>query len=143
MEYEFIDYVATPGEKHMGIAEIRIDRRYVLRMKVMIGNNGGMFVFCASYKMGKMGDKDHYVAAFEFDSNTEKKKVSDFIIDEVVRRQSKPVATLNHNQSALNSPQPTQSPQGYQMSPPPQNSYQAQGKAPNPQYNQYEQNPPF
>ena len=88
--YEFLDFTATPNEKHVGIAKIRIDRRFMVRLKIMNKKDGGLFAVSASYKLGSQDGKDNYVNAFEFDSNDERGKVNHFVIQNVVERLNGP-----------------------------------------------------
>lgn len=83
--FEFMDYVATPAEKHHGIVRIKAFGKIVLRYKIMPKKDGsGWFPICASYKIpGPEGDS--YVSAFVLDSNSDKEDVEALIRANVKR----------------------------------------------------------
>lgn len=82
---EFLNYTATPNEKHLGIVTIRIDKRFIVRMKLMQRDDGALFVVSGSFKVGKTGEKDTYVSSFSFDSNYEKDEAITFILKNVAQ----------------------------------------------------------
>lgn len=79
--YEFLGYVPTPGEKHLGIATIKLWGRLILRFKIIPSKDGTTFFpGCASYKMPDLtGSGDYYAEAFMLDSRSEHQNVMDFI----------------------------------------------------------------
>lgn len=90
---EFLSFVKTPGEKHIGIATIRLDRRFIFRFKIApSAHANSLWITKAAYKAGIRPDgKDNYEEAFEFDSSFEKKHIDAFVEDHVN-------AVLNQNQ---------------------------------------------
>ena len=76
---EFINFIATPNEKHLGIATIRIDRRFMVRYKIAQAKNGnGFFPSAASFKITD-DQGERYVSAFMVDSNFEKEEIEEII----------------------------------------------------------------
>lgn len=76
IKIEFVDYVLTPGEKHLGVATINFNDQLYLRYKVQPGKDGkGHFFSPASHKM----PGDTYVPSFVIDSNFVKEKISTVI----------------------------------------------------------------
>lgn len=66
MKIEFSEYKATPGEKHLGIASVKLDDIILLRYKVHPGKDGkGYFFQSASHKMSET----EYVPSFLLNSN--------------------------------------------------------------------------
>lgn len=78
--FEWMKFIRTPGEKHLGIAVIRYERRFIFRFKVMPSDHGGYWVTSASMKTGTANGKDKYEAAFSFDSDYEKSQLTDFVL---------------------------------------------------------------
>ncbi len=79
MSFEFIEYVPTPGEKHLGIAKVKCWGRIVLRYKIVPTKDGsGYFPVPASYKLVENGT-DRYVPAFILDSNSDKEDLEGLI----------------------------------------------------------------
>lgn len=75
MEIKFIKYTSTPGEKHLGIAEIDLGGIIVLRYRVMPGKDGkGFFVATAAYKIG-----EDYISSFSIDSRSMHDKIVELI----------------------------------------------------------------
>lgn len=82
---EFLNYIPTPNEKHLGIATIRIDKRIILRYKIVPMKEGsGYFPTASSYKITEDG-VDRYIPAFILDSNFEKEEVESLIKSNVKR----------------------------------------------------------
>jgi hypothetical protein len=80
-EYEFLNIVATPNEKHAGIATIRVNRSIVLRFKIVPKKDGsGYFPTCASYKVPDGTGSDKYVEAFMLDSRSENDDVISLVM---------------------------------------------------------------
>jgi hypothetical protein len=116
--FEFMGWNATPGEKHMGIATIRLERRFIIRFKVAPSSNGqGLWVTVASYKTGTKPDgKDAYESAFEFDSSYERKQAESFIESQVQAIISRPNPNASPSAFAAPNyyqPQATMSPPSY------------------------------
>lgn len=82
---EFLSFVKTPGEKHIGIATIRLDRRFIFRFKIApSAHANSLWITKAAYKAGTRQDgKDNYEEAFEFDSSFEKKHIDSFVEENV------------------------------------------------------------
>lgn len=103
---EFLEFVKTPGEKHIGIATVRLDRRFVFRFKVSPSvNANSIWITKAAYKCGTRQDgKDNYEDAFEFDSSFEKKHIESFVEENVNRILSQ----VQAQHSAFQAPQQQQ-----------------------------------
>lgn len=113
MELKFLRYDATPGEKHLGVATIRIEEgiRIILRFKVVPKEHGGYYYQPASHKVS-VATKDVYYPAFSLDSTYEYDEVKAFIAENVDRILSQ------QNNSVFGSPAPVQSPnQPYRIAP--------------------------
>lgn len=83
-QFEFLEFVATPNEKHLGIATIKAFGKIILRYKIIPNKDGtGYFVGCASYKMPGIAGGDQYEEAFMLDSNYEMKQVTSLILANV------------------------------------------------------------
>lgn len=66
MNVKFVDYVLIPGEKHLGIASVIVDDKFLFRFKAQPGKDGkGMYFQPASHKM----PDESYVPSFVIDSN--------------------------------------------------------------------------
>ena len=65
---KFKRYIATPGEKHLGIAEVYY-KDILLRYKISPGKEGGWYVQPASHKINDFGE-ERYVPSFRIDSIT-------------------------------------------------------------------------
>ena len=77
--YEFMNFTKTPTEKHLGIATVRIDKKYIVRFKIVPNKDGnGFFPASASFKIIE-DSADKYVPAFMMDSNYEKEELESFI----------------------------------------------------------------
>ena len=58
--FEFLDYMPTPNEKHLGIATVMLFGRVFHKYKILPAKDGkGFFPVPASYKVG-----DNYIHAF-------------------------------------------------------------------------------
>lgn len=79
--YEFLSYIPTPGEKHLGVVTIRCWGKIVLRYKINAGvNPGSWFGTISSIKQG-IGEngKDNYEKSFVIDSSYEAEQIKKFI----------------------------------------------------------------
>lgn len=70
---KFKRYIATPGEKHLGIAEVYY-KDILLRYKVIPGKEGGWYLQPSSHKINDFGE-DRYVPSFMIDSRTADEEV--------------------------------------------------------------------
>ena len=76
---EFLSFIKTPAEKHLGIAAIRVDKRFIFRFKIQQNPKGeGYFTNAPSIKID-----DAYFAAFQFDSSYEADEVRKFVLSNV------------------------------------------------------------
>ncbi len=76
---EFLAFAKTPNEKHLGIATIRYDRKFVFRYKIMINPKGeGYFLNAPSLKID-----ENYYPAFQFDSAYESDEIKKFVLENV------------------------------------------------------------
>jgi hypothetical protein len=77
-KFEFLNYIPTPGEKHLGIATVRIYGKIIFRFKIVPTKDGTSFFPAApSVKIGE-GDQP-YKSAFEMDSRSEHEELNDMI----------------------------------------------------------------
>jgi hypothetical protein len=91
---EFLRYEPTPGERHLGIATIRLYSKIVLRYKIVPTKDGaGFFPAPASYKIPAInGEEERYISAFTLDSQCEKEELDSFIKAHVKSHLGKPLA---------------------------------------------------
>lgn len=81
---EFLEYIETPGEKHLGIAVIRYEKAIIFRFKISPNaENGGVFCNAQALKIGEKNGKPDYAKAFEFDSTYESKSIIKFTTEKV------------------------------------------------------------
>lgn len=124
---EFLKWIPVTGEKHVGIAIVRYERRFIFRFKILPSEQGGYWATTASLKTGVYNGKDKYENAFSLDSDYEKDALNEFVIENVMAHMNR----VNPMQPAsVFSPQP--------VAQPPQQ--------PNPNYGHYQQpqqQPPF
>ncbi len=79
---EFLNYTPTPTEKHLGVATVRYDRKFILRYKIAPNPKGeNLFVNAPSLKVDD-SDKP-YKPAFEIDSKYESEELEKFILQNV------------------------------------------------------------
>lgn len=136
---EFLKYEETPGEKHFGIATVRLYGKVVLRYKIVPNRDGtGFFPCAASYKMPAAGgEPERYVPSFILDSNSEKDEVEGIIKAHVKHHMTKHSTQQQNGQhgpsgaeyrpstAMPSTPQGNQSYAGQQNWPPQQQTYQA------------------
>ena len=91
--FEFMKFIEVQGEKHLGIAVIRYERRFIFRFKIMPSDQGGYWVTSASMKIGTANGKDKYEPAFSLDSDYEKSQMTDFVLACVEEQFSRKVNT--------------------------------------------------
>ena len=91
--FEWMKFIPTQGEKHLGIAIIRYERRFIFRFKIMPSDHGGYWATTASIKTGTANGKDKYEAAFSLDSDYEKSQMTDFVLACVENELNKKVET--------------------------------------------------
>ena len=83
MDIEFVNYKATPGEKHHGIATVNFNNMILLRYKISPAKDGtGWFPNTASYKVSE-GGMESYLPSFLIDSRSVHEKVITCIRDGV------------------------------------------------------------
>lgn len=103
MSYEFMKYDATPMEKYIGIATVKLHGKIVLRYKIVPKKDGsGYFPTAASYKIPGDGGVDQYIAAFMLDSNFEKEEVEKLIMSNVKRIMAQQPTSFNAQASVSN-----------------------------------------
>lgn len=78
--HEFLKWIPVQGEKYLGIAVVRFERRFIFRFKVMPSDHGGLWATTASLKTGTLNGKDKYDNAFELDSSYENDAMKEFVI---------------------------------------------------------------
>lgn len=79
-KFEFVKYEATPQEKHMGVATVKLYGKILAKFKIINTKDGSNF-FPAAPSL-KIDDK--YVSALIMDSSTEKEEL-DILIKQNVR----------------------------------------------------------
>lgn len=85
MNIEFVEFVETPGEKHVGIVTVNFNNMLYLRYKVMPSQKGpGYYCNPPSYKINRYGT-DEYMQAIVIDSNFAKEKIDRIVRDEVTK----------------------------------------------------------
>ena len=90
MKIEFIKYIPTPTAKFLGIAEIMIEGKLVLRYKLAPGKDGkGIFIQPASYGIDSPNGVE-YKRCFEWDSNLLKDDIESMIRKAFNAAQAKP-----------------------------------------------------
>ncbi len=89
---EFMKYIPCPGEKFLGIAIIRYERRFIFRFKILPSEKGGYWATTASMKTGSANGKDKYEPAFSLDSDYEKSQMLEFVISCVEKELAQKVA---------------------------------------------------
>lgn len=87
MDFKFEKFEATPGEKFLGIATVKLYGKIVLRYKIVQTKDGSSyFPAPATYKMPTPpGAKDRYISAFILDSNSENEELMGLIMQNVSR----------------------------------------------------------
>ena len=81
--FEFLGFLATPNEKHLGIASVKCYGKIVLKYKIIRQKDSThIFPAPASYKLVVDG-ADKYVPAFLLDSMSDKEILDDLIIRNV------------------------------------------------------------
>lgn len=96
-DMKFLKYEAVQGEKHLGIATVKVDMPMILRFKIVPNKDGnGFFPAAASYKMG-----DKYVHAFLIDSNYDKEELEEMVKTEVRKSINSP--TTSQSSENINS----------------------------------------
>ena len=146
MNFQFLKFDITPGEKHVGISTIRVDfgqAKVIFRHKISPNQDGGFYCQPACYKVTQYG-KDTYVSAFSLDSSYDAEEMKHFILSHVeeIIRQSQAKSAFAPPPVAQTFSQQTQQTQHNQW---PSNGQQpinfqpAAGQPP--QYNQQPQQP--
>lgn len=82
-KFDFMGFIPTPGEKHVGIAEVRVNGgvTIVLRYKIVAKKDGtGFFPTCASYKMPNRHAGEEYDECFMIDSRSENDAINKCIM---------------------------------------------------------------
>ena len=85
---EFMKFDSLFGEKYVGIATIRYEKRFIFRFKMVPKEGGGFYAQPAAYKLSRDG-KDIYVGAFQLDSSYEFDEMKDFVVQNVTRHFNK------------------------------------------------------
>ena len=90
MKIEFLKYTPTPTAKFLGIAEILIEGKLVLRYKLAPGKDGkGIFIQPASYGIDSPNGVE-YKRCFDWDSNLIKEDIEAMIRKAFNAAQAKP-----------------------------------------------------
>ena len=82
-QLEFLKWIPVVGDKHLGIAVIRYERRFIFRFKILSSEHGGYWATTAAFKTGISNGKDKYESAFDLDSSYENELIKDFVISNV------------------------------------------------------------
>lgn len=94
LNLEFLKFIKVEGEKHLGIAVIRLNRRFIIRFKVQASEQGGYWISSPSMKAGVFNGKDNYISAFQFDSSYENEEVKNFVMEHIERLMSQQQASV-------------------------------------------------
>lgn len=81
--YEFLKYIPTPGEKHLGVAVVRFERRFIFRFKILPTEAGGLWATSGSLKTGSFNGKDKYENCFELDSSYDSDSLKAYVVENV------------------------------------------------------------
>lgn len=82
-KFQFVGFEPTPGEKHVGIATVRVYGQVVivLRFKIVSRKDGtGHFPNAASYKMPNRMPGEEYEECFMLDSRSDHAEMTKFIM---------------------------------------------------------------
>jgi hypothetical protein len=153
-KYEFIQYTPTPGEKHLGIAEVRVYGAItiVLRYKIIAKRDGtGCFPACSSYKMPNRMPGEEYESCFVIDSRSENEAIVRCVMhgyNDWLKSQKPPetsVFAISANQQPYtpSSPQSTHNTQLQHPQAHPQTQYQYQPQTQPKFFDQMQQPPAF
>ena len=139
MNFQFLKFDLTPGEKYLGIATIRVDfgqAKMVLRHKITPKEDGGFYCQAACHKISALG-KDTYVPSFSLDSSYDSEEMRHFVLTNVEQimqqTQSKSVFGSPAQQQFSQPPQQQNFAQPYQQNmaqPAFNNPYQQAAPAP-------------
>lgn len=121
MDIEFLKLDLTPGEKYIGIAAVRYEKRFIFRFKVIPKDDGGYFLAPAAHKVGNNNGKDVYAPAFQLDSSYESDEMRAFILSHIASK----IQSTQMSANVFNPP-PPQQPQNSYQNPPQQQYYQSQ-----------------
>lgn len=110
---EFLKWIPVQGEKYLGIAVVRFERRFIFRFKVMPSDHGGLWATTASLKTGVLNGKDKYDNAFELDSSYENDAMKEFVIQNVEMIQQGNRVNPNQQGSVFQAQQQAQPNQNY------------------------------
>lgn len=124
---ELLKWVPTPGEKHVGIAIVRYERRFIFRFRIQPSEHGGYWASAPAVKLGIVNGKDKYDPAFSLDSDYEKQELTDFVlaaVDQAMQQanpsvfhpnaqQQRPVAHQGYNSGSVAQGQAQQNPNAW------------------------------
>lgn len=82
-DLEFLDFIPLFGERACGIAVIRLEKRFVLRFKIIPSDQSGFWVNMSALKTGKVQERDKYEDVFQFDSDYERQECHRYILKHV------------------------------------------------------------
>ncbi len=85
-KFEFLKYELTPGEKHLGIATVKLYGKMIAKYKIVPTKDGSAF-FPAAPSI-KIGDK--YESCIMLDSNSDKQELDTLIKANVAGNRSEP-----------------------------------------------------
>lgn len=78
--FEFIDYKATPGEKHIAIVSIKAYGKILLRFKMVPTKDGtGYWPASSRLKLVDSQGQDAYLDCFTIDSRIDHEQMIDFV----------------------------------------------------------------
>jgi hypothetical protein len=132
---EFLKYTQVQGEKYLGIATIRYEKRFILRFKIQASEKGGFYAQPASHKIVEFG-KDTYVPAFQIDSQYEADEIKTFVLGNVqqyLSQQPQPQQIFGQTQPQQQQQYQSHSPNQPFYKPPVQVQQNAYGQASIPQ----------
>ncbi len=112
-EYEFVQFLLTPNEKYLGVAEVLLMGKVLLRYKIVAKkDNTGYFPCPPSVKMPPTAAKpDNYGHAFDIDSSSLSKQIESEVMHYVMAVLNAPKPVMQ--QSAFAPYQPAVQPAQY------------------------------
>lgn len=101
MKIEFVKYINTPQCKFMGLAEVLLDGKILLRYKITAGKDGkGLFPVSASYCIESV-EGNTYLPAFLIDSRIIEDEIKALIMQNIKSKPKPAQASIfdDHSQS--------------------------------------------
>ncbi len=78
-EFIFQGYIETPGEKHIGVAQVKCWNKVTLRYKVIKTRDGSAFYIAAASYRVKDSESERYISTHLIESQTDKEEIENLI----------------------------------------------------------------